>query len=153
VGRLRALLLFRLSLIHTNRASEQPIIWACSEGGNVITVTSESIAYGVLDLLTKIIWVGLVLYLVEGLDNIERLGLVLSFFLPFPSFLTSPSLFLVLTFFLSIDFRQIFRIRLPWHPRHRRRPAPPSDVLFPPLSHQQRQRRWWWRSFRFSLHP
>ena len=28
-----------------------PICWACSEGGNVISVTSEMVWYGVLDLM------------------------------------------------------------------------------------------------------
>ena len=28
-----------------------PICWACSEGGNVVSVTSEMVWYGVLDLL------------------------------------------------------------------------------------------------------
>ncbi|GAA5987087.1 hypothetical protein JCM11641_006424 [Rhodosporidiobolus odoratus] len=50
-----------------------PIIWACSEGGNVITVTSECIAYGVLDLLTKLIFPFFHLYNIEGLDY-ERFG-------------------------------------------------------------------------------
>lgn len=30
-----------------------PICWACSEGGNVISPTSEQVFYGILDLLTK----------------------------------------------------------------------------------------------------
>ena len=29
-----------------------PIAWACAEGGNVITVTSEMIWYGILDIFT-----------------------------------------------------------------------------------------------------
>ena len=29
-----------------------PICWACAEGGNVITVTSEMIWYGILDCIT-----------------------------------------------------------------------------------------------------
>ncbi|GAA6038743.1 hypothetical protein JCM8097_002376 [Rhodosporidiobolus ruineniae] len=50
-----------------------PIIWAVSEGGNVITVTSECIAYGILDLLLKIVWLFSLLYAVEGLDY-DRFG-------------------------------------------------------------------------------
>ncbi|GAA6015173.1 hypothetical protein JCM10207_003627 [Rhodosporidiobolus poonsookiae] len=50
-----------------------PVIWGCSEGGNVITVTSESIAYGILDLLAQPVWMALHLYLIEGLDY-DRFG-------------------------------------------------------------------------------
>ncbi|GAA5905961.1 hypothetical protein JCM6882_009082 [Rhodosporidiobolus microsporus] len=45
-----------------------PIIWAVSEGGNVITVTSECIAYGILDLLTTVVFTFFFLYACEGLD-------------------------------------------------------------------------------------
>ncbi|GAA5870977.1 hypothetical protein JCM8547_000046 [Rhodosporidiobolus lusitaniae] len=52
-----------------------PIIWACAEGGNVITVTSECIAYGILDLLTKIVFPFYFLFNIEGIQDWERLGM------------------------------------------------------------------------------
>ncbi|GAA5822592.1 hypothetical protein JCM5353_005495 [Sporobolomyces roseus] len=51
-----------------------PIIWGCSEGGNVISVTSEVIAYLVLDLLAKVVFTALHLYSIERLDY-DLLGL------------------------------------------------------------------------------
>ncbi|GAA5941579.1 hypothetical protein JCM1841_002005 [Sporobolomyces salmonicolor] len=50
-----------------------PIIWAVSDGGNVISVTSEMIAFGILDLCAKIGFVLSHLYAIEGLDY-ERFG-------------------------------------------------------------------------------
>ncbi|BGP20568.1 hypothetical protein JCM10213_003829 [Rhodosporidiobolus nylandii] len=50
-----------------------PIIWACAEGSNLITVTSESIAYGVLDLLLYIGFIFFFLFSAEALDY-DRLG-------------------------------------------------------------------------------
>ena len=51
-----------------------PIAWGLSEGGNVIHPDSEAIFYGILDLLAKPVFGGLLLW---GHRNIEpsRLGL------------------------------------------------------------------------------
>ncbi|KAI0691576.1 heat shock protein 30 [Earliella scabrosa] len=45
-----------------------PIAWACAEGGNVITVTSEMIWYGILDLLAGPIFLFLFLFKLRGVD-------------------------------------------------------------------------------------
>ncbi|RPD53281.1 heat shock protein 30 [Lentinus tigrinus ALCF2SS1-7] len=45
-----------------------PIAWACSEGGNVITVTSEMIWYGILDLLAGPVFLFLFLFELRGVD-------------------------------------------------------------------------------------
>ncbi|KAI9784501.1 MAG: ion channel activity [Peltula sp. TS41687] len=51
-----------------------PIAWGLSEGGNVISPDSEAIFYGILDILAKVVFGGLLLW---GHRNIEprRLGL------------------------------------------------------------------------------
>ncbi|KAI0692124.1 heat shock protein 30 [Cerioporus squamosus] len=45
-----------------------PIAWACSEGGNVITVTSEMIWYGILDLLIGPVFLFFFLFKLRGVD-------------------------------------------------------------------------------------
>ena len=45
-----------------------PIAWACAEGGNVITVTSEMIWYGILDILAGPVFFGLFLWDLRGVD-------------------------------------------------------------------------------------
>ncbi|GAA5866004.1 hypothetical protein JCM1840_003371 [Sporobolomyces johnsonii] len=52
-----------------------PIIWAVSDGGNVIPITSEMIAFGILDLCAKIGFVLYHLYRIEGLEY-DRFGFV-----------------------------------------------------------------------------
>ncbi|BGP58413.1 plasma membrane heat shock protein [Rhodotorula sphaerocarpa] len=42
-----------------------PLCWALCEGGNVLTVTSEFIWYGVLDLLVKVFWLFSFLFSIE----------------------------------------------------------------------------------------
>lgn len=39
-----------------------PIAWGLSEGGNVIAVDSEAIFYGVLDLVSKVLFLGWLLF-------------------------------------------------------------------------------------------
>ncbi|KAH9838298.1 heat shock protein 30 [Rhodofomes roseus] len=45
-----------------------PIAWACAEGGNVITVTSEMIWYGILDILTGPVFLAFFLWELRGVD-------------------------------------------------------------------------------------
>ena len=45
-----------------------PICWACAEGGNVITVTSEMIWYGILDILTIPVFLFCFLWNLRGAD-------------------------------------------------------------------------------------
>ena len=45
-----------------------PIAWACAEGGNVITVTSEMIWYGILDIFSGPVFLFLFLYELRGVD-------------------------------------------------------------------------------------
>lgn len=45
-----------------------PICWACSEGGNVISPTSEAVWYGVLDLLLGPVFL---FYFLFGLRNLD----------------------------------------------------------------------------------
>ncbi|KZT73037.1 heat shock protein 30 [Daedalea quercina L-15889] len=51
-----------------------PICWACAEGGNVITVTSEMIWYGILDILTGPVFLACFLWELRGVDY-EAFGL------------------------------------------------------------------------------
>ncbi|RVX70138.1 hypothetical protein B0A52_06310 [Exophiala mesophila] len=51
-----------------------PIIWGVSEGGNVIPLDSEMIAYGILDILTKPIFGAVLLWGLRNVD-LERLGI------------------------------------------------------------------------------
>ncbi|KAI0797930.1 heat shock protein 30 [Abortiporus biennis] len=45
-----------------------PIAWACSEGGNVITPTSEMIWYGILDILAGPVFLFLFLWHLRSID-------------------------------------------------------------------------------------
>ena len=45
-----------------------PIAWACSEGGNVISPTSEMIWYGILDIFTGPVFLFLFLYNLRSVD-------------------------------------------------------------------------------------
>jgi bacteriorhodopsin len=45
-----------------------PVCWALSEGGNVISPTSEMVFYGILDILTKPIFIALVLFSLRKVD-------------------------------------------------------------------------------------
>ncbi|KZT74230.1 heat shock protein 30 [Daedalea quercina L-15889] len=45
-----------------------PICWACAEGGNVITVTSEMIWYGILDILAGPVFLAVFLWELRGVD-------------------------------------------------------------------------------------
>lgn len=45
-----------------------PIAWACAEGGNVISVTSEMIWYGILDLLTGPVFLFVFLWKLRGVN-------------------------------------------------------------------------------------
>ena len=45
-----------------------PIAWACAEGGNVISVTSEMIWYGILDIFTGPIFLFFFLWELRGVD-------------------------------------------------------------------------------------
>ena len=45
-----------------------PIAWACAEGGNVITVTSEMIWYGILDVFTIPVFLFVFLFNLRGID-------------------------------------------------------------------------------------
>ncbi|KZT05427.1 heat shock protein 30 [Laetiporus sulphureus 93-53] len=45
-----------------------PICWACAEGGNVITVDSEMIWYGILDCLTGPVFLAIFLWEVRNVD-------------------------------------------------------------------------------------
>ena len=45
-----------------------PIAWACAEGGNVITVTSEMIWYGILDILIGPVFLFLFLWELRSVD-------------------------------------------------------------------------------------
>ena len=45
-----------------------PIAWACAEGGNVITVTSEMIWYGILDCITGPIFLLFFLWQLRTVD-------------------------------------------------------------------------------------
>ena len=45
-----------------------PIAWACAEGGNVITVTSEMIWYGILDILAGHVFLFFFLWELRGVD-------------------------------------------------------------------------------------
>ena len=51
-----------------------PIAWACAEGGNVITVTSEMIWYGILDLFTGPFFLAFFLWELRNIDY-EAFGL------------------------------------------------------------------------------
>jgi len=51
-----------------------PIIWGVSEGGNVIPPDSEAVAYGVLDLASKVVFAAVLLWGHRNID-IERLGI------------------------------------------------------------------------------
>lgn len=50
-----------------------PIAWGLSEGGNVIAPDSEAIFYGILDILTKVVYGGLLLWSHRNIDP-ARLG-------------------------------------------------------------------------------
>jgi len=45
-----------------------PIAWACAEGGNVISVTSEMIWYGILDIFAGPIFLALFLWEIRDID-------------------------------------------------------------------------------------
>ena len=45
-----------------------PIAWACAEGGNVISVTSEMIWYGILDIFAGPIFLFFFLWELRGVD-------------------------------------------------------------------------------------
>ena len=45
-----------------------PIAWACAEGGNVISVTSEMIWYGILDCITGPLFLLVHLFLLRSVD-------------------------------------------------------------------------------------
>ena len=45
-----------------------PIAWACSEGGNVISVTSEMIWYGILDVITGPVFLLFFLWRLSSVD-------------------------------------------------------------------------------------
>lgn len=45
-----------------------PIAWACSEGGNVITPTSEMIWYGILDIFAGPVFLFLFLWNLRSVD-------------------------------------------------------------------------------------
>ena len=45
-----------------------PIAWACAEGGNVISVTSEMIWYGILDILAGPVFLFFFLWELRGVD-------------------------------------------------------------------------------------
>ena len=45
-----------------------PICWACSEGSNIITPTSEMIWYGILDLITGPIFLVFFLFQLRAVD-------------------------------------------------------------------------------------
>ena len=45
-----------------------PIAWACAEGGNVISVTSEMIWYGILDILAGPIFLFIFLWELRNVD-------------------------------------------------------------------------------------
>ncbi|MCF1196848.1 opsin family protein, partial [Mangrovimonas sp. AS27] len=45
-----------------------PIAWGCAEGGNVITVTSEMIWYGILDIFTIPVFLAVFLWELRGVD-------------------------------------------------------------------------------------
>ena len=51
-----------------------PIAWACAEGGNVITVTSEMIWYGILDIFTGPFFLAFFLWELRNIDY-EAFGL------------------------------------------------------------------------------
>lgn len=53
-----------------------PIAWACSEGGNVIAPDSEAIFYGILDIISKIIFSAVLLWFHRSIDP-RRLGLAI----------------------------------------------------------------------------
>ncbi|KAL7336751.1 hypothetical protein BJY59DRAFT_706156 [Rhodotorula toruloides] len=50
-----------------------PIVWGLCEYGNVLTVSSEMFWYGVLDFLTRVVWLFAFLFAIEGLAY-ERFG-------------------------------------------------------------------------------
>ena len=45
-----------------------PIAWACAEGSNIITVTSEMIWYGILDVLAGPVFLFLFLFELRNVD-------------------------------------------------------------------------------------
>ena len=45
-----------------------PIAWACAEGGNVITVTSEMIWYGILDIIAGPLFLFFFLYVMRDVE-------------------------------------------------------------------------------------
>lgn len=45
-----------------------PIAWACAEGGNVISVTSEMVWYGILDLLAGPLFLFFFLFKLRGVE-------------------------------------------------------------------------------------
>lgn len=51
-----------------------PIIWGVAEGGNVIAPDSEAVAYGVLDLASKVVFAAVLLWGLRNID-VERLGI------------------------------------------------------------------------------
>lgn len=51
-----------------------PIVWGVAEGGNVIPPDSEAVAYGVLDLASKVVFAAALLWGHRNID-IERLGI------------------------------------------------------------------------------
>ncbi|KIX06152.1 uncharacterized protein Z518_04126 [Rhinocladiella mackenziei CBS 650.93] len=51
-----------------------PVAWGVSEGGNVIPPDSEAIMYGILDILTKPVFGGYLIWALRNVD-IERLGI------------------------------------------------------------------------------
>lgn len=59
-----------------------PIAWGLSEGGNVIAPDSEAIFYGVLDVLTKVVYGGLLLWSHRNIDPaiLGRTSIFFSFF-------------------------------------------------------------------------
>lgn len=51
-----------------------PIAWACSEGGNVISVTAEMVWYGILDILTGPVFLAMFLWELRN-TSYESFGL------------------------------------------------------------------------------
>jgi bacteriorhodopsin len=53
-----------------------PIAWGCSEGGNRIAPDSEAVFYGILDIFSKIAFIGALLWFHRSIDP-ARLGLAI----------------------------------------------------------------------------
>ncbi|BGP25609.1 plasma membrane heat shock protein [Rhodotorula toruloides] len=54
-------------------SATRPIVWGLCEYGNVLTVSSEMFRHGVLDFLTRVVWLFAFLFALEGLAY-ERFG-------------------------------------------------------------------------------